>query len=265
MFEQIRQSVRRARQSSSDSEPSTPLKLQRTMAANASSPTPGQKTIDDIYGMLENMNKSNKETWSSMEKRLDKFELDMKRHIDSSVSSLRTDMNTEFKRVDDQIRQMQEQIRLLESAPPPPPAPNINLPRSELDTNRNLCFKNIIEDDAGDIVENLKRHVENILDSLNIASDVICVKRIGEIPAEPITGPFRQPRPRPAIVTFHSVEQKASVLKSKRNLRNNEQYKHIYIEPDKTRQERIMEANTRKIVQKLAGLKVRGGRVVNNN
>ena len=89
MFEQIKQSVRRARQSSSDSEPSTPLKVQRTMAANESSPTPGQKTIDDIYCMLEQMNKSNKETRSSMEKRLDKFEVDMKRHIDSSVEGYR--------------------------------------------------------------------------------------------------------------------------------------------------------------------------------
>ena len=68
-----------------------------------------------------------------------------------------------------------------------------------------------------------------------------------------------------AIVTFRSTEQKASVLKSKRNLRNIEQYKRIYIEPDKTRQERIMQANTRKIVQRIAGLKVRGGRVVSNN
>ena len=143
-------------------------------------------------------------------------------------------MNTEFTRVDDQIRQMKEQIRLLERAPPPPPAPGIKLPRSELDTSCNLCFKNIAEDDAGDSVENHKRHVQNILDSLNNTSDVICVKRIGEIPAQPTAGPFRQPRPRPAIITFHSVEQKASVLRSKRNLRNIEQYKNIYIEPDKT-------------------------------
>ena len=55
-----------------------------------------------------------------MEKRLDKFETDMKWHINSSISSLRTDMNTEFTRVDDQIRQMQEHIKLLKSAPSRP-------------------------------------------------------------------------------------------------------------------------------------------------
>ena len=264
MFEEVRRSIRRARQSSSDSEPSTPLKVQKTMSSTDSNTVLGQKTIDDIYSMLEKMNESNKETRASMERRLDKFENDMKRHIDSSASSLRTDMNTEFTRVDSQIKQMQEQIRLLESVPPPPPAPNINTPRSELDTSCNLCFKNITEDDQGDSVENLKRHVENILDSLNNNSDIICVKRIGDLPERPLVGPFRQVRPRPAIVTFYSAGQKASVLKSKRNLRNIEQYKHIYIEPDKTRQERIMEANTRKIVQQIAGLKIRGGRVINN-
>ena len=120
MFEEVRRSIRRARQSSSDSEPSTPLKVQKTMSSTDSNTVLGQKTIDDIYSMLEKMNESNKETRASMERRLDKFENDMKRHIDSSVSSLRTDMNTEFTRVDNQIKQMQEQIRLLESVPPPP-------------------------------------------------------------------------------------------------------------------------------------------------
>ena len=102
----------------------------------------------------------------SMEKRLDKFETDMNRHINSTISSLRTGMNTEFTRVDDQYRQMQEQIKLLESAQPTPSAPNINLPRSELDTNCYLCFKNIIEDDEGESVENLRRHVEHILNCM---------------------------------------------------------------------------------------------------
>ena len=74
--------------------------------------------------------------------------------------------------------------------------------------------------------------------------------------AKPITGPFRQLRTRPGIVTFRSAEQNASVLKSKSNLGDIERYKNIYIEPDKTRQERIIEANTCKIVQRLTGLKV---------
>ena len=265
MFEQVKQAVRRARQSSSDSEPGTPLKVKKIMAGNESKTVLGPKTIDDIYSLLEQMNESNQETRSIMEKRLDKFENDMKRYLDNSVSSLHTDMNTDFTRVDTQIKQMQEQIKLLESVPPHSPAPSINESWSEMDTNGNLCFKNIAEEDARDSVENLKRYVENILDSLNIASDVICVKRIGEIPGQLIADAFRPPRPRPAIVTFRSAEQKASVLKSKRNLRNIEKYKRIYNEPDKTHQERIMEANARKIVQRIAGLKVRGGRVVCNN
>ena len=70
MFEQIKQSVLRARQSSSDSEPSTPLKVQRIMATIKSSSTPGQKTIDDILEMLEKMNECNKETRTSMAKGL---------------------------------------------------------------------------------------------------------------------------------------------------------------------------------------------------
>ena len=109
MFEEVRRSIRRARQSLSDSEPSTPLKVQKTMSSTDSNTALGQKTIDDIYSMLEKMNESNRETRGNMERRLDKFE-NMKRHIDRSVSSLRTDMNTEFTRVDNQIKQMQEQI-----------------------------------------------------------------------------------------------------------------------------------------------------------
>ena len=67
---------------------------------------------------------------------------------------------------------------------------------------------------------------------------------------------------RPVIVTMETKEQLPTVLKAKHNLRQHQHYSDIYIEKDKTRHERILEAFMRTIVNKIDGLRVRGGRVI---
>ena len=271
MFQKVRQSVRRARNSSSDSETGTPQKQQRTMADNMadiseSDPTMQSRNIDDIYGLLKEISKDNKDTRSYLETRLDKFENEMKSMINTSVSSLRSDMNKELSRVDSKIKDLSGKINMLETrneSIPTEHQPGGVGPRSELDTERNLCFKNIVEEDLNDGTEKLCVFVSKILSDLNIDVNVVAVKRIGEKRVE--NGNTAQQRPRqnrPVIVTMETNEQTHTVLKVKRNLRQHQLYGDIYIEKDKTRHERILEANMRTIVNKIEGLRVRGGRVI---
>lgn len=255
MFDRVRQSVRRARQSSSDSEPGTPVKLQRTMADGNSDQT-GDKTIEDVYTYLVKMENTNQETRRIMENRLDKFEVDMKSYLNSTITSLRADMSTEFNRVDAQIQGVHEKIQSMESQINPL-ITDMN-PRSEFDTVRNICIKNINETDEGDSVDNLKNSVAQIFTALSVDVNMVCARRVGKR-GDQVNDD--QTRPRPAIITLESTAQRNTVLKAKASLRLTDEYKRIYIETDKTRHERISEANMRTIAKKI-GLTVRGGRII---
>ena len=76
---------------------------------------------------------------------------------------------------------------------------------------------------------------------------------------------------KPIILQLVSEEVKSTILRNKAKLREIEPYKTVYIEGDQSRQERLRDANMRRIVNALPGLNYRRGRVqpapaaVNNN
>ena len=175
-------------------------------------------------------------------------------------------MNKNLSRVDSKIKELSGKINMLETRNETIPMehqPSGVGSRSELDTERNLCFKNIVEEDLNDSTEKLSLFVNNILNDLDVDVNVVTVKRIGEKKGENgNTSQQRSRHHRPVIVTMETKEQTHTVLKVKRNLRQHQLYGDIYIEKDKTRHERILEANMRTIVNKIEGLRVRGGRVI---
>lgn len=63
-------------------------------------------------------------------------------------------------------------------------------------------------------------------------------------------------------MTFANEKQRSEVLKNKRKLRDIEEHKTVFIEPDRSRHERIQEANMRRIVKSIPNLQFRGDRVV---
>ena len=76
-------------------------------------------------------------------------------------------------------------------------------PRSELDTDRNLCFKNIVEEDLNDSTEKVRLFVSNILCDLDVNVNVVAVKRIGGRKFENgNTSQQRSRHYRPVIVTM---------------------------------------------------------------
>ena len=75
---------------------------------------------------------------------------------------------------------------------------------------------------------------------------------------------------KPIIVQLVN-EVKSTILRNKAKLREIEPYKSVYIEGECSRQERLRDANMRRIMNALPGLNYRRGRVqpapaaVNNN
>lgn len=67
------------------------------------------------------------------------------------------------------------------------------------------------------------------------------------------------------IVTLDSKKQVNDLLQKKKELRKNEKYKTVYIEPEKGKEQRIMEANIRKLVQSCPNLQWKKGKIVSKD
>ena len=72
------------------------------------------------------------------------------------------------------------------------------------------------------------------------------------------SGPPDKPR---YIVVEISKEDRAKVLKAKRALKTIEQYRNVYIDIDRPRQDRIMESNIRAIANAIPVLEYKRGKV----
>ncbi|MES9881326.1 MAG: hypothetical protein ABW185_10640 [Sedimenticola sp.] len=199
-----------------------------------------EKTVDKVEKKVDNFENELKQLWVRVEFGL-KESSDKFKHVNERLDA-------EFRQMNDKLKTMETQISDRDLTP-----------RSELDTMRNLCFKCIEETDADDSVDNLIECVERVLTAINVDVKIVCARRVGDRSAQ-VNG--RHNRPRPAIVTLESTAQRIVVLRAKNALRLNDAFKSIYIEPDKTRHERIVEANMRTIARKIGGLRVRGGRII---
>ena len=64
------------------------------------------------------------------------------------------------------------------------------------------------------------------------------------------------------IATLASKTERDRLIQKKYSLRQHEQYQAVYIETDRPKEERRMEANMRKIVNQLPNLQFKKGRIV---
>ena len=242
------------------------------------------KNINDVYKLLESIQRKQEDGRKALEKRIDQSLEKLKRDLsaqfnsalESAISTLRDDIDSDFQRFESDLSgckqrldEIEDQIRSAPApAPFPPPGTIPGLPRSEFDTARNLIFKGIGEADDGENTENLLRSVEEIVSSLQtegrIESEIRVLQAVRIKRNENNVIPGRAPvrHPRHAIVTLDSIDSRDTILHHKRLLRGIDSYKSIFIEPDKTRQQRIHEANMRFIVKSMPDLQFRGGRVL---
>ena len=280
--------MRRTRESSSgesdiDCNTPKPASKAQRMASESGENVPVKgpdKNINDVYKLLENIQRKQEDGRKALERRIDqsleKLKRDMSAQfnsaLDSAIRTLRDDIDADFQRYESDLSCCKQRLDEIEdrirSAPAqfPPPGTIPGLPRSEFDTARNLIFKGIGEADDGENTVNLLRSVEEIVSSLqtegNIESEIRVMQavRIKRNENNPIPGRAPIRHPRHAIVTFNSINSRDSILHHKRLLRGIDSYKNVFIEPDKTRQQRIHEANMRFIVKSIPDLQFRSGR-----
>lgn len=100
--------------------------------------------------------------------------------------------------------------------------------------------------------ENLEQAVTDLAQALEVN---VNIRKVNKVP-----GPSGV-----IIATLASRTQRDQLIQKKYSLRQHEQYQAVYIETDRPKEERRMEANMRKIVNQLPNLQFKKGRIVQND
>ncbi|VDI21972.1 Hypothetical predicted protein [Mytilus galloprovincialis] len=180
------------------------------------------------------------------------LESSFKQQIQINMGKIRDEMTLEFAEFDNKLKALDNKLKQ--------PDNSVQITTQENFAQHKLIFKNVNYTDDGDSTESLKAYVDGLLSNLDLNFTSLNVQRIGNH-----NNGTDQQRPKPLIVTFHNAKDRIDVLKKKRLLNTKDDYKNIYIETDRTRQERMQEANIRRIVKKIPELEFKGGRVVHQS
>ncbi|CAG2202982.1 unnamed protein product [Mytilus edulis] len=255
-----REPGRKARRTSSDTEVEQTLPIAKRSNKMSSSEQlahlsnakgPGQdnpastRSVNDIYDLLTKVSNNQESLRQSMEQRITNLEVSFKTEISSKMKSLKDEINIEFAKFDNEIQSLKHKIDTLEKG-----ESSTNTQVSQNITHSKLVFKNVPNTDTGDSEDSLKAYINGIITYLELDFNVTTVQCVGSNTNQ---------QNKTVLVNFDNETQRVNVLKKKRKLKDNPMYSHVYVESDKTRHERMQEANIRKIIKTIPSLEIRGG------
>lgn len=214
-----------------------------------------ERSPNEIYDLLLKISDNQNALKQSLEQRISDLEQSLRNDISDKIGTLRSEIEIEFAHVDTQMDQLkqkisavEEQTETLRNASQQPSASQ----------NPKLVFKNIkLENDTEKTENGLKNCVNEILKSIGLDFSAKSVEYIGSQETN------RQREKVPLMVKLETEENRSEILRNKRKLKEVEKFKNVYIETDKSRHERIQEANIRHIIRSLPNLQLKGGRVMN--
>ena len=164
----------------------------------------------------------------SLQKKLDS----VKTELESSIKELKNDLYLEIGALRAKIDSVEAKVLTLEKERSPQEGPR--------NSDLNIIVKNLEEPKADEPDPEgywTKSDLE-IFEELSVEVNVKTVVR-SEFGSRPL---------KPVIVTVSNGEERNQVLKAAHNLKNSTCWSKIYLERDRTRQERMLEANLRRLV-----------------
>ena len=178
----------------------------------------------------------------SLQKKLDS----VKTELESSIKELKNDLYLEIGALRAKIDSVEAKVLTLEKETSPQEGPG--------NSDLNIIVKNLEEPkaDEPDPEGYLTKSVLEIFEELSVEVNVKTVVR-SEFGSRPL---------KPVIVTVSNREEINQVLKAAHNLKNSTSWSKIYLERDRTRQERMLEANLRRLVRASPNLEFRKGRII---
>ena len=162
----------------------------------------------------------------------------LKEEIKSDFDKMKSDFGVKIKEVNVKYEGLDKRVTNLEEVS------GVSLAR--------IVIKQLPEEE-GETDVLLYAIVDELLNELGVNTDIVSAERMSNGPG----------RIKPVLVEVRSIDDIKNIMINKSKLKNSEQFSGIYIENEKSRNERIQEANYRKIVQNIPHLQIRRGRIVN--
>lgn len=223
------------------------------------------RSVNEIYELLLKISENQNTLKQSLEKRISDLEENLRKDISEKMSTLRSEieaelenMNAKFESLNRKVEIMKKQNEKLQDSVSHQPTPN------EVKQFPKLVFKNITLDNETDNTERGLLNLANeILQAIDLDISPKSVSIIGS--KEESENGQERARHRSKVTLMVNVESdqhRSEILRNKRKLKDVEKFKYVYIEPDKSRHERIQEANIRQIIRSMPNLQIRGGRVM---
>ncbi|XP_071091296.1 uncharacterized protein MCAP_0864-like [Haliotis cracherodii] len=204
------------------------------------------KSMTDLVNAMHSLT-------ATLTKKMDTFEKHMIKRMEETVNiklqEVREDMKCEIKQINNRISKIDskqsteidnvnKQLNDMKSA----------VGKKEEDLIKlNLIFRNVIESEG----ENVKNKVNSVL------KDGMRLKDVDIVHAERKSNREESRYPGVIVATCRSMEDKSLILQSKSKLQHSRNFKDIFIMNDKTRQQRLHEANLKTIAIAIGNEKVR--------
>ncbi len=239
------------------------------MASDTSS---NSQKLDALLAAVTELKTSQDGMKQMFENKLDQMRGELIQTIDSKITGLRDELSAavgnESSRIDNiltTIQSMQSRIDTMEQTPAGPPTTDpINDQRPDGprrshvdDTDVSVMASGIPYQDGEDILQKAKDIISALGGNVSTHVAVIAATR------------FRarfDNRPPLVKITFHSVQEKITVLRNKMELKKSQEYNQVYLKSCKSHAERLIEINARTLIRQLPhGLNLRvdaNGRII---
>lgn len=196
------------------------------------------KVTESVNKLFENKMKTLKEDIDSEIKKARKSLEESDKSVHKKVKSIEeTIIPTMEETIGDELDDLSKRIRVLEN-------------RREMNSDNNVHVnQNTKGEDLSFVIKYLKeREDENVVDRVhNLITQGLKLYNINVESAERLES--RSEHPGVIVVKVSSTEQKKAVLSKKMLLKSSCRYEKVYTEPTLTTQQRIMNANFRRIIK----------------
>ena len=244
---------KRQRKSSSDSEPS-PAAKQTKMAGDS-------KNVDmqTILKAVQDMQAGQDSLKAFFDKRFQTMKADITKEFGTKMDSLKESFDLEIGTITARVESLESKLNEALNGEA------INRPTEGLGRaiDQNLVIRNLAmpHDETNEM---LLASLSEMFQEIGVHVNILEALRITPTRAPATAGGFaRQGTPLVKVV-LQTREDRNAVLSSKRQLSTKEQFKRVFIEPDRQRHERIMEANMRLLARKCPGLTFKRGRIIDS-
>ena len=205
-----------------------------------------QVSLTSIMAKLNEMDAKHQKARKTLEEKIDKLRSELNDDIDKRLKTFSDDINKSLESIETDYKSLRADLQTAQNRLTEIENRNKHEDYEPVDdVDKTIVLANLREpsDDTITLDDTVNQLIEALGDSVYQEVNVVQTKRL----------PGRENKPGLVKVALDSRESKIKVLQSKKELKDNESFKKVWIRTSKTHAERVAEMNFKKILQLVPG------------